>query len=407
MSTRKIVGALVCAMLIVAGVRLGTAAVNKPDNDARVMPKTENAEPKKDAVAKIAGDEKGEWAKIEAMGQAQIPRLKKGEKPAGPDGQLSQQQKDDYIKRMTDQIVMLMKAAEEFQKNYPLSSHLEESLTILAGSSCRLLANRDLPRIDRAAIAAAEKNVSELSARKDLPASPAGVLDTYKISLLRQNVDASDKAKTRESIRQQLAIVQRHLKTYPADAMFGALYLGIAEFASAVDESGMAVDALKELANSSTGDLKEEAERRLKLISTPLDLKFTALDGRKVDLAAMKGKVVLIDFWATWCGPCIQEFPNVKKIYEAYHDKGFEIVGISLDESKSALQSFIDKNNVAWPQHFDGKGWGNEIGARFGIRSIPAMWLIGKDGKIATMNAEDNLESKIKALLGGKWQEKP
>ena len=114
-----------------------------------------------------------------------------------------------------------------------------------------------------------------------------------------------------------------------------------------------------------------------------MDLKFKALDGTEVDLAAMKDKVVLVDFWATWCGPCRAELPSVKAAYDKFHAKGFEIVGISLDDDREKLDAFIKKEALPWPQHFDGQGWQNELGQKFGITGIPATFLIGKDGKIA------------------------
>ena len=133
--------------------------------------------------------------------------------------------------------------------------------------------------------------------------------------------------------------------------------------------------------------------------SKPLDLKFTAVDGKAVDLSKLRGKVVLIDFWATWCPPCRDEVPNVVAAYTKYHAKGFEIVGISLDQDKDALLAFTKGNGMVWPQYFDGKGWANEISHGFGIDMIPAMWLLGKDGKVVTTNARDDLAGQVEKAL--------
>jgi len=131
----------------------------------------------------------------------------------------------------------------------------------------------------------------------------------------------------------------------------------------------------------------------------PLDLKYTAVDGTSVDLSKMRGKVVLVDFWATWCPPCRGEVPNVVAAYQKYHDKGFEIVGVSLDQDKDALMSFTKDHGMVWPQYFDGLGWDNAVSKSFGIQSIPAMWLVGKDGKLITTNARDDLAGDIEKAL--------
>ena len=165
------------------------------------------------------------------------------------------------------------------------------------------------------------------------------------------------------------------------------------------------LEALVKSSDASAED-KAVAERALKTIKTmaelkskPLELKFTAVDGREVDLAKMRGKVVLIDFWATWCGPCVAELPNVLKAYTELHPKGFEIVGISLDSDKTKLEKFLKDKGMEWPQFFDGKGWKNEISSGFDIHSIPAMWLVDKKGMVVDTAARGGLEEKVAKLL--------
>ncbi len=106
------------------------------------------------------------------------------------------------------------------------------------------------------------------------------------------------------------------------------------------------------------------------------------LDGKPLSLANYKGKIVMVDFWATWCGPCKAELPNVLAAYEKFHSKGFEVVGISLDEDKTKLTNFLKEQKMAWPQYFDGAGWQSKLAAKYGVNSIPATYLLDKDGKI-------------------------
>jgi len=136
-------------------------------------------------------------------------------------------------------------------------------------------------------------------------------------------------------------------------------------------------------------------------VGDQMELKFTATNGSEVDLAKLKGKVVLIDFWATWCVPCEQEMPNVKAAYEAFHDKGFEIIGVSLDDDLQALEKFMTVNGIAWPQFFDGNLWATEPAVRYGVKGIPATFLVGKEGKIVATNIRGaELTDAIKKELG-------
>jgi thiol-disulfide isomerase/thioredoxin len=167
-----------------------------------------------------------------------------------------------------------------------------------------------------------------------------------------------------------------------------------------------AVKARKLVAEIQAGKAPEEAKARAKgllakldAVGKPLDIKFTAVDGRAVDLTTMKGKVVLVDFWATWCGPCVAELPNLKATYEHLHPQGFEIVGISFDSDKAKLESFVKDKVMPWPQFFDGKGWKNEFGVKYAINGIPTMWLVDKQGILRDMSAREDFASKVEKLL--------
>lgn len=124
------------------------------------------------------------------------------------------------------------------------------------------------------------------------------------------------------------------------------------------------------------------------------------MNGKPLALADYKGKVVLIDFWATWCGPCFGELPNVIAAYEKYHAKGFEIIGISLDDNRGALESFLKEKNMTWAQHFDGQGWKNKLAKQYGISSIPATFLVDREGRIVATDLRGaDLENQLAQML--------
>lgn len=164
-------------------------------------------------------------------------------------------------------------------------------------------------------------------------------------------------------------------------------------------------------------EMAREKVRALSAIAGEIDLRFTALDGREVDLRQLRGKVVLIDFWATWCGPCLAEMPNVKKVYAAFRDHGFEVIGVSCDfapensgkyrttaaKTGSEVMEFCRLNDMPWPQYYDGhkhNEGGNLLAQRFAVTGIPATFLIDQTGQVVALNLKgEKLDAEVRRLL--------
>jgi peroxiredoxin len=157
--------------------------------------------------------------------------------------------------------------------------------------------------------------------------------------------------------------------------------------------------------NSSSG--KEFSERidRLKLISVgAIAPDFTQMtpDNQPIKLSDFKGKYVLIDFWASWCGPCRAENPNVVRVYNQYKDNGFTVLGVSLDNEKGreAWLKAISKDQLTWTQVSDLKGWYNEVAALYSVKAVPQNFLIDPAGKIIAKNLRgEELEAKLKEIF--------
>ena len=192
------------------------------------------------------------------------------------------------------------------------------------------------------------------------------------------------------------------LKQFPTNSMIYTMLVAVAQRSTGERQKELATEIIN--APGAPPGAKTLANHILKgtkpyEVGQPLDIRFTALDGREVALERLKGKVVLVEFWSTTCGPCIAEMPTVKAVYQKLHDQGFEVLAISLDDKESALRRFIKEKELPWPQHFDGKGWDNEISSGSHIQQVPTMWLVNKNGLVATTEARANLDAEIAKLL--------
>jgi thiol-disulfide isomerase/thioredoxin len=148
--------------------------------------------------------------------------------------------------------------------------------------------------------------------------------------------------------------------------------------------------------------------RRLGLVGKPMELSGETFEGKPFRLQQLSNKVVLVDFWATWCGPCIGEIPSMKKMYAGYHDKGFEIVGVSLDSDREALAEFLEERKLPWIILHDEKHNGEHPAAQeYGVSGIPCMILIGRDGNVLSIHARgEALEELLAKEFGPLPEEK-
>jgi thiol-disulfide isomerase/thioredoxin len=122
--------------------------------------------------------------------------------------------------------------------------------------------------------------------------------------------------------------------------------------------------------------------------------------GAELSLDKLKGKIVLLDFWASWCGPCRAEMPEVKRIWKKYGGDSFVIVGINLDSNRNSFESYVKQEEVVWPQYYDGMGWNNKIARLYNVHAIPQTILIDQDGVIRAMGLRGGaLYDKIGDLL--------
>jgi thiol-disulfide isomerase/thioredoxin len=310
----------------------------------------------------------------------------------------SAKSREEFVQILQSWLERQRSAAEAFLKRFPEDTHRWDAKVVALLTSMQLQQFGGKP-VDTVA---GLKDVEAISAAPDAAPETKSEAAYLSVQLLAQTAD-TEKPETMAPLQKA---VTAFLDAYPeskraqeiAGMQMSLLSLGNPPNADAILKklSASKNEAIAAMAKSEI----EKKEKMANLKTKPMDLTFTATDGKEFDIAKLRGKVVLIDFWASWCGPCIGEMPNVVATYKKLHGKGFEIVGISLDKEKEAMEAALKAQGMTWTQYFDGQGWQNKISTSFGIDSIPAAWLLDKKGMLRETDLRgEALGTSVEKLL--------
>jgi thiol-disulfide isomerase/thioredoxin len=278
-----------------------------------------------------------------------------------------------FMKRM-DEVVQ---EGEKIEREYPGAPNLQRVRNVMLRAVNLLAQASNDP--------SAQKQLLAISTRimnSRIPQAEKAQADFF---LTLDRIQPSGAQTAPDAARQVRDFVARYQGTQaaPAASYYGVLLAQKADDPKLAEELMQAMDA-----RYPDNPLVRASLRRLGwFVGRPFTAELTRLDGTPLSLPRdVAGKIVVIDFWATWCPPCVASMPKVKAAQAKLKAQGVEFVSISLDENREALDSFVRENKMDWTQTFTGKGWEDPTAVGYGVNSIPSMWVLGKDGKVISDN---------------------
>ncbi len=313
---------------------------------------------------------------------------------------------EDFVKMLTARFGVCAQAAEKIMADPSATDqqYMEAVEIRLTMASIAARQSEDT----KAILAAVESMLAE--AKKAKREAAVAQL-TMMVQMVKLQAAASEgKEAVQKELTALMAIMDAKEKLEAQDLQ---MIMSAARLAENMVDEAMALEIYKKYTEKAkaampeAGRAFEQAVRRLGLLGNEMQIAGKSLEGKDVDVKNLKGKVVLIDFWATWCGPCVGEVPNMLEMYKKYHEQGFEIIGISLDDKDDldGLKAFLKQRKIKWDILLDADTdlEGETLSDFYGVQGIPAMYLIGKDGKVISMNARGE---KLKELLEVQFPEK-
>lgn len=208
-----------------------------------------------------------------------------------------------------------------------------------------------------------------------------------------------------EEFESAVPAIEAFLAAAPKDPRAGQLLYVLVNQTKDEAKRAEYEDRLLKTEGNPYAEMVKDSRWRREQIGKPFKLEFEeATKGTTVSIEGLKGKVVVIDFWATWCGPCIAEMPKMKQLYADYKDKGVEFIGVSLDQPKDKggldkLKDYVAKNDVQWPQYYQGNYWQSEFSSGWKVKSIPCVFVVDQEGNLYSTEARGKLETLIPELL--------
>ncbi|HUG71610.1 MAG TPA: HEAT repeat domain-containing protein, partial [Pirellulaceae bacterium] len=233
--------------------------------------------------------------------------------------------------------------------------------------------------------------VIAMQANKSIEPKEVQKVLTYLLADLASKIEEGVTSKSLST----LLSLAKALEAKDQLALAAEAYTGVAKVIAKSEDENLANAAVK----------LEGAARRLTLPGKHMELTGTLMDGNAFDWDQYRGKVVLVDFWATWCPPCLVEMPNIKKNYDLYHNRGFDVVGISLDRDRTALERYIEKQQLPWSMLYQQDAvWNHPMASHYGVTAIPSSILVDREGKVVSLRARGKqLDELLLDLIGPRY----